>query len=150
MSVYPIMRDPFGRCPLPPKLSLVPVAEKTPVARVRFALSLIGAPILVGLLGTPLLLIPPFAVLFGGVPYLLSAGPAFWIALRHGVTEWFKFALIALILNLIVTPVFALLIELNGDLAMFMVLFGMVFAPVWGAVFGWLYAANATKLEDVR
>jgi hypothetical protein len=147
MSVYPIMRDPFGRCPLPPQVSLVPVPQKTQVAPVRFTVCLLGAPVLVGSLGAPLLLVPTFAVLFGGIPYLVSAGPAFWVALRSGYRAWYAFALIGFVLNLIFTPLAALAADPSGNMIGFMVLYGAVFAPIWSGVFAWLYRVNAPEKE---
>ncbi len=70
-----ITRSILFPTPKPPERLVDPVA---------FFIALILAPLVVGLLGAPLLLIPSFAVLVGGLPYLLIGGPILWWALRRG------------------------------------------------------------------
>ena len=114
-----------------------------------FFVALIGAPLLVGLLGFPLL-IPPFAVLFGGPIYLLAGGPVFCVALQKGLKGAGKFAFLGFALMLgvlflasaltLVAPYFLL-----KEWLPVYAIFGLIFAPIWSAVFAALYKVFRNK-----
>ncbi|MEX0283243.1 MAG: hypothetical protein AB3N23_01385 [Paracoccaceae bacterium] len=121
---------------LPPKSARV----------VAYLLALIGAPVVVAVLGFWALLIPIFAVFFGGIPYLVLAGPVFWLALQNIKPRALTFALIGSVLNLL-TPVFFIFhsFVLNAPLGWESIqvlwAYGAVFSALWGAVFALLYRA---------
>jgi hypothetical protein len=107
-----------------------------------FTLAMVGGPLLVAVLGAPLLLIPSFAALFGGPIYLAVGTPVMLFYLgRNPITPdtwaWLAFVThIALFL-----PIFLIAVLTNGNFdgsSMFL-WFGAIFAPLWGAVSGSIY-----------
>lgn len=125
------------------------VALVDPVA---FFLALILAPLLVGILGAPLLLIPSFAVLFGGLPYIVIGGPILWCALRRGEDDLDRFfglgfKTIVILTVLIVPASIAWIFHTEGNAQATGVIWGhlifavlsAVFAGVWSMVFASLY-----------
>ncbi|WP_291730117.1 hypothetical protein [Leisingera sp. F5] len=108
---------------------------------VAFTLAMVGAPLLTGLLGAPLL-IPPLAALFGGPIYLLIGVPVMLAHVRRHRPTPGKWALLALKTQLLIfTPIFLLELATEGNFdgtSLFLVA-GSLFAPVWGAVSGMLY-----------
>ncbi len=112
--------------------------------RLAYGMGLICAPLSVSLLFS---WVPMFAVgslYFGGLPYLLLAGPVFWIALRYTPPHPATFALIGFGLNML-SPLFFILVFLlfnisfNAEIFMILWRFGAVFASAWGAAFALLY-----------
>ena len=109
-----------------------------------YILALLGAPLAVAALGFWALMIPVFAIWFGGVPYLLLAGPGFALALRHIPPNPVWFAAIGAALNLASPAWFAAWLAWRGmafDWAAIAPLwqFGFGMAAVWGAAFALLY-----------
>ncbi len=115
---------------------------------VSFVISLMLAPLVIALLGFWLALIPVFAVLFGGVPWLSFGAWFLWLSLkRHGPGPMLIGA--ALLANLIGTPILTFLFMVISDptgfthelwdVIAFMVGFGIVFSGLWGTVFMYLY-----------
>lgn len=79
---------------------------------------------------------------FGGPGYLLIGGPFLWYAALSdkGFAGWAFFA------NLASAPFVALILFLINErhydpvgTTIFLVGFGLFFAPLWGAIFGFLY-----------
>ena len=119
-------------------------ADRFIVDPVAFALSMVAGPVFVGLLGAPLLLVPSFAVVFGGVPYLLFGTPALLIYLRFRSPSCGEIALLAFLVNILLFALVALVAAQvhplrYDDFLFFMFGFGCVFAPIWGATTAWLY-----------
>ncbi len=91
--------------------------------------------------------IPVAALSLGAIPYLVFGTPAFVIALRKGGST----AGAAFLANLAGTPViFAAIAIANstnvaGSSVGLTLFFGSIFAPIWGAMFGWLYRQFARK-----
>jgi len=124
-------------------------ARITLIDPVAFFVALVSAPLLVGLLGV-WLLIPPFAVIFGGPLYLIFVTPALWLALQRGIKTPGKFALIGflvmlglLALGFVVDAAFS--IFLGVELLTFYGGFGLIFAPIWSATFAALYQKFRNK-----
>jgi len=126
-----------------------PQALVDPVA---FTLALVLTPLIVGVLGAPVLLIPTFAVVFGGPAYLLIGTPLMWAALRRGKTDPdYFFGLGLKTIAAIAAPLalFALgqmtLEGRPGELGTLATTFAIftaisaVMAGVWGAMFASLY-----------
>lgn len=111
---------------------------------VAYVLALLGAPLLVAALGFWMLLIPVFALYFGGLPYLVLAAPGFWLALRKYPPKMATFATIGFALNFL-SPLFHYaMFTYHGwtyEMDAFQVLwiYGAIFSALWGAVFALLY-----------
>ena len=90
---------------------LVPQQSNAPfsVPPVAFICALIGAPLVVAFFGFFILLVPVFALYFGGPFYLIFAGPTFYWYLKRRVPNMLEITLLALALN---TCVFVLLLVL--------------------------------------
>ncbi len=91
-----------------------------------------------------ILLIPLFAVYFGGIPYLILAGPGFWLVLRRYPPNPLIFAGIGFALNLLSPVIYAIIlvvIDMPFDFEAIRIFwfYGAVFASIWGAVFALLY-----------
>ena len=152
------------------------MTEKTKytVHKVKLLINLIAAPILVGLVaiafGGPALLVArswpaletalslpffflmlaPFAIVFGGLQFVLFGGLAMYFFLRHHPPNIFYAALIGLVVNLSITGIaFAFTNPvLDWDARSYLSLclyFGSVFAPIWSAVAMWLYLKSTTQ-----
>lgn len=115
---------------------------------VAFTLALIGAPCLVTLL-TFWAWIPVLALAMGAPLYLLFGTPVMWRALRRGMTRKGDFAWLGLKTNAVACVfAFPILILFEGQpgiadatgICVIYLFFGSIFAPIWGAVFAWLYA----------
>jgi len=101
-----------------------------------FLLSLFAAPFFVGLIGF-IAVIPLFALIFGWPTYLIFGAPAFYFVIRYwGAGAW-KTGLAGFAANLVSFPFIYLFFGLDD--AQFIVVNGCLMAPLWGAVFGWLY-----------
>lgn len=121
--------------PLPGRYALDPVA---------FAGALIGAPVLVALLGFWAAGIPVFAVLFGGPFYLVFGTPVLltYLLWHHGTPQGAAGLGLATVLAVAaaawaIGTLFGLrdITEVVGFLGGF----GLVFGPLWGLAFGALY-----------
>jgi len=120
-----------------PRLLPKPVPKPYLIDPLAFVVALVGAPLAVGLLGGPLLLIPVFAVVFGGLPYLILGTPTLlWAFTRWGpdvsMSVALGFAGVALpLLAMFLVSFFSA--EPNPDLdgAIGMGLFGLFFGPIW-------------------
>ena len=113
-----------------------------------FFVALIGAPLLVTALTFWAYLIPVFALIFGAVPYLLLGTPALLVFLPRYGSGALKIALLAFCVMGAALAVVALLFAAfpaNQDLQFILQLgsFGLIFAPLWGAAFGWIYGPMA-------
>lgn len=110
---------------------------------VAFVAALVSAPVLVALLGFWALFIPIGAAIFGGPIYLVFGTPVLlWMVTRFP-PEAGIFACAGLLVQSALTiglAIAARLLPLSqaADLLP-AALFGMVFAPIWGAVFIKLY-----------
>ncbi len=111
---------------------------------VAFFAALVLAPLLVALLGF-WLLIPVFAVVLGGLPYLLAGGPLLANGLRYNEPSFYVFAGIGLLANL-ATPFLVFLfymvnnpLEAALSVAVMYFAFGLIFAPLWCGIFAVLY-----------
>ncbi|MEP4036910.1 hypothetical protein [Pseudophaeobacter sp.] len=103
---------------------------------------MVGGPIITGIAGAPLLLIPSFATLFGGPIYLLAGVPVMLFHLRRHRPKPAGWALLALATFLALFTSITLIAwakngNLNGISAI--LIFGSVFAPIWGSVSGAIY-----------
>lgn len=120
-----------------PRLLPKPVPKPYLIDPLAFVVALVGAPLAIGLVGAPLLLIPVFAVVFGGLPYLILGTPTLlWAFTRWGpranISAALGFAGVALPLLGMYLVTLALT-EPNYDLegAIELGLFGLFFGPVW-------------------
>ena len=107
-----------------------------------FALAMAGGPILVGVLGAPLLLVPSFAVVFGGPLYLALGIPVmlFYMS-RNTVTPaaWAGLAFVANLVLFLPTVMVAVLTGGSHDGPSLFLFFGSIFAPLWGLASGFIY-----------
>ena len=98
-----------------------------------------------------LAVIPVAAFVLGAIPYLVFGTPAFVYAVRHRVST----AGAAFLANLLASPLIFAAIALSGSadaagsFVGLSVCFGSVFAPIWGAVFGFLYRRFAKEPAHV-
>ncbi|WP_299871726.1 hypothetical protein [uncultured Sulfitobacter sp.] len=111
---------------------------------VAFFVALLGGPLLVTALSFWMLFIPVFALAFGGPFYLLIGTPLLLWHLRRTGGETRDIAALAFFANLMIFPLGAVAAVLTHDKeiftgAMFIVCFGMIFAPAWAWGFGYLY-----------
>ncbi len=122
------------------------IHSRYPVDMVAFVVALIGAPLVVAVLGFWAALVPVFAVPFGAIPYLLFGAPLFFLNLqRHGANSG-NLISIGLYANglipIALIPI-ALLntmdLETYLNLNYFLVGFGALFGPLWAWVFGSIY-----------
>ena len=111
---------------------------------VAFILALAGGPLLVALFGFWLFLLPVAALFLGGPLYLVVGTPVpLWHLGRHP-PETDRISLLSLVTSVVLTISAASLFKISGqqqffEIAVFYCVFGAIFAPVWGAVTGWLY-----------
>ena len=87
------------------------------------------------------LYIPVIALMLGAIPYLVFGTPTFIYAIRRGI----GLGGAGFMANVMAAPVIFLGTAITnnvggaGAFTMFMLMFGTIFAPAWGATFGWLY-----------
>lgn len=120
---------------------------------VAFWVALIGAPILVTLpalsayfssVPISFFYIPIFALVLGGPVYLVIGTPLLlWSLRQHEITPG-SIAVLAVIAQIAVVIVSTVVVVLFSQIELSTLIplfggFGMIFAPLWGATFGWLY-----------
>jgi hypothetical protein len=110
-----------------------------------FVLALIGAPILVALLGFWLFLIPVFAMVLGGPVYLVFGTPVLlWMVTRFPL-DIPDYALAGLLLQFVVLLSLSAILALitlreSDEVLIFMgAMIGLIFAPLWTGTFALLY-----------
>ncbi|MEM9765561.1 MAG: hypothetical protein AAF968_24185 [Pseudomonadota bacterium] len=120
-----------------------------------FLLSTACTPLVIGVLGIPLI-IPPFAAVIGLPVYLTVGVAGFWMLARQlhrqgaPLRPW-RFARVGFLTNLFAPIVYALLVGLNSpvfaarnaDVLYTFWALGAVFSPVFGLVFGATYRSLA-------
>jgi hypothetical protein len=134
-----------------------------PLNPVAFAMALVAAPILVTLCTFWIAFIPVFALIFGGPVYLLAGTPVLLVMslkvpLTPGRCAWAAFLTIVVLtvvvaaanIQMRATPYEgnALVAELGGYL-----MFGAfcaIFATIWAATFGVLYARFCRPAEEIE
>ena len=114
--------------------------------RLAFWIALILAPVATYLIALTLgdvALYAGFAIILGGIPYLLFGGPLFWWSLRRGLRGPFTLAAVGMIANLASPPLAALLVivvagdsDAAGEIALLYFSMGTLFALLWGFAFG--------------
>ncbi|MEM7060591.1 MAG: hypothetical protein AAF557_23675 [Pseudomonadota bacterium] len=127
-----IVRDPWDLI----------VSPFQPVHQKSFLLALIAAPLAVGLLGI-VLVVPPFAIYFGYVPYLVLGTPVFWMVLKVTVTPAQRILglmVAGFAVNFLSGPLYAWYFDAPLARYDFITMIGMVFAPVWAGTMGGLYS----------
>lgn len=126
------------------KIKETETLERYAIDPVAFATALILAPLVVALLGFWALLIPVFALFFGGPAYLILGTPILLIYLHYHQGSPSGAALLAF--GTVVFGLCSLLaagaltgnsreVESIANLGAF----GLIMAPLWGAAFGRLY-----------
>ena len=110
---------------------------------IAFVAALVIAPVLVALLGFWALLIPVFALVIGGPVYLAVGAPLLLVMVTRVPMQASVYACAGLIAQSVLTVLLMSYAGLNpssgaGDLGV-LALFGLVFAPIWAAVFAVLY-----------
>lgn len=111
---------------------------------VAFFLALIGGPVLVTAV-TCWLIVPIFALALGGPAYLIIGTPVLLIYLARNPAQPSALADLALRTVFLVGLILGLIaIALGGvevvGLLLGIAFFAAIFAPLWAAAFGWLYA----------
>lgn len=109
---------------------------------VALALALVGGPVIVGILGAPALLFPSFAAVVGGPIYVLAGTPVMlWRLTRNrSSTElWIYSALLTHLTIFVPLTVVATAQGRNFDGASIFLIFGCLFAPLWGLVSAAIY-----------
>ena len=87
-------------------------------------------------------MIPVMAVLFGGPLYLLIGIPVLLVDMRRNTVtsgRWAMLAFTSFILLCQPMYFFTALTDTNQSIPGFFLIFGSVFAPIWGAVSGYIY-----------
>ena len=114
-----------------------------PFSPIAFTAALIGAPLLVTLVGG-VLLIPIAALIFGGPVYLIAGTPVLLWMIGRFPPEFENYALAGLLTNLALLTVAGLLQEIPQSSipidTVWFLLPGVIFAPLWAGTFGYLYA----------
>ena len=141
---FPLLR-PLSITPLRlPQLLPKPRPRPFLIDPVAFVVALVGAPILVALLGFWAVFIPVFALFFGGPVYLVLGTPVLlWYLPRSGVNPW-AIGVLAFATCIAALGFASLIASLPGNREIFELLgmylvFGPIMAPIWGLTFGWLY-----------
>ncbi|MFV2053836.1 hypothetical protein [Aliiroseovarius sp. YM-037] len=114
----------------PPKFLIDPVA---------FFAALVLAPLIVGVIASPIFLISVFAIPFGGLQFLLIGGPILFLTLTHAEPRAGRLALLAFVVNLLVSWPVSVLFTTAGDAVPIFAIFGSIFAPLWAVAFALLY-----------
>lgn len=116
----------------------------------RFATSAVATPLLLGV-GGAIFIVPAFAAYFGIWAYIVLGLPLFWLAITWcpgaiARRDAAPFIVAGFVANLGTYPLYLLFPELSGassaeagDWALFCAGFGLVFGPLNGLIFGWLY-----------
>lgn len=134
-----------------PALILAPLALAVPAFGVVALIGSLGADFNAFAIAVYAMVAAPF---LGAPTYLTFGAFAFGLGLhRMGLDA--PFWSIGLAANLISAPlVYLVLLAVNPDEALpltaFVVGFGTVFAPIWGAIFGWIYRAMVRKGDALR
>ena len=120
------------------------VSEIVPsFAPVAFTAALIAAPVLVTLV-TGVFLIPIAALILGGPVYLIAGTPVLLWMVGRFPPDFETYALGGLLTNLALLAVASLLLLPTPDAApaeaLWFLLPGVIFAPIWAGTFGYLYA----------
>jgi hypothetical protein len=123
--------------------------EISPLDPVAFAFAMIGGPILVTLCTIWIMFIPGFALLIGGIPYLVIGTPlALLMALTGPVTAGRSAIWGAMTIICITAPFAAVtgLMQQGGDAAgvLFIGAVSALFATLWAATSGWIYSGMTT------
>ncbi len=134
-----------------PRLPTLP--KRYHINPLAFFLALLLAPIIPGIVGFWLILIPTAAVIYGGPVWLALALPTLLWKLPEIGPDPAKIAILALVGNLLATAVAwvvatqiaprearTLLVLYGG--------FGSVMAPIWGATFAWLYVGFLPRSQS--
>ncbi len=113
-----------------------------------FCMALIGAPLAVAALGFWALLIPVIAVVMGGIPYLVIGTPILLYLLPRYGTEGGRIAATAFATVSIglLAIVFAMTLSPDNEglsTYLFFGSFGLIFGPLWGLAFAWIYRKTA-------
>jgi XapX domain-containing protein len=114
-----------------------------------FALAMIGGPLLVTACTFWVIFIPVFALVFGGIPYLVIGTPmALWMALTGPVTAargavWGGLTILSLMAGTIVGAIFT---QSTAEIPAIAAIGGTsaLFAMLWAGTTGWLYGALTT------
>ena len=122
----------------------------------RFVASAFATPLLLGV-GGAIFVVPAFAAVWGIWAYAILGLPMFWLAIRWfpgavGRRNALPFVLAGFVANLGTYPLYLLFPELGGtgpgeagEWAMFCAAFGLVFGPLNGLIFGWLYMVGTAR-----
>lgn len=117
-------------------------AQRHLIDPVAFTLAIVGGPLVVGIMGAPALLIPSFAAIFGGPIYVLAGTPVMLWQLARKRSSDETWSLSALLTHLaIFVPLTILAANDRGifDGPSFFLIFGFLFAPLWGLVSSKIY-----------
>ncbi|MEO1318621.1 MAG: hypothetical protein AAFW01_18860 [Pseudomonadota bacterium] len=123
---------------------------------IAFALTVVATPLMIGIIGIPLVL-PPFAAVFGLPVYLMAGVPAFWLLAqqmhRNGLALCpRRFAKAGFFASFFAPFFYSVYFSVSPsrvhpnqdtDLALVFWAFGALFAPLFGAVFGATYRSLA-------
>ncbi|KIC47939.1 hypothetical protein [Tateyamaria sp. ANG-S1] len=111
---------------------------------VAFAIALLGAPVLIALVGFWALMIPVFAIFFGGPIYVVAGTPVLLIYLHYRPGDPMEIAGLAFLTDMALIALLAIHGAIIGSYDVFKELsafagISAVMAPLWGAAFGWIY-----------
>jgi len=115
--------------------------ERHLVDPVAFVLAMVGGPVVVAVTCFWLVFIPVFALILGGPLYVIVGTPVLLWELAHREPSVGRISMLALVSLVAVVGIFGAAGLLSGDsrgvtAAMTFGMFGIVFAPIWGAVTG--------------
>ncbi|MEX0300816.1 MAG: hypothetical protein AB3N24_00195 [Leisingera sp.] len=116
-------------------------AERHLIDPVAFGVAMAGGPLLVGVLGFPLIL-PAIAMAFGGPVYLAVGVPVMLIVMpshRYSASGWAGLALVVHAALFLTILILSETIVASTEWPAVFFIFGLIFAPLWGAVSGQLY-----------
>ncbi len=116
-----------------------------PFSPIAFTVALIGAPLLVTLVGG-VFLIPIAALIFGGPVYLIAGTPVLlWMVGRYP-PAFDTYACAGLITNMLIFLLVCILTSsitkgtVDLEPLALILIWGTAFAPIWAGTFGYLYA----------
>jgi hypothetical protein len=123
--------------------------EVPPLNPVAFAFAMVGGPLIVTLCTIWIMFIPGFALLIGGIPYLVIGTPlALLMALTGPVTAgraalWGGMTILCIAVpTAVVSGLMSSKDEAIGVLGMALVC--AIFATLWAATSGWIYSGMTT------
>jgi hypothetical protein len=111
---------------------------------VAFFIALVAGPLVVTAVSFWILLIPVFALVFGGPIYLVMGTPLLLIHLRRNQASVRDLMTLGFLAALALFPILGVATQIVGEQILFnggffLLAFGLLFGPLWAGAFGAIY-----------